>query len=109
MNWTRFDGIFAERDTAADRIHAGRNVAGLLEDEMDEWWPSLDRLSFDSYDNSMEIYFEDQVNDLEPTPEQLTRIWEFGFDRCWLNFKGGKHNGGSERAYTSPALRARIA
>ena len=52
------------------------------------------------------IYFEDHVVDLEPTPEQVAQFWAWGFDRVWLNFKGGKSKNGTERSYFNPRFNA---
>ena len=98
----RLRGAFAERDSVADLIHTGGQAEGAIEDEISEWWPSLSHTSTDWYDNSLEIYFEDHVVDLEATPEQQEQIWKWGFSRFWLNFKGGRHKDGTERAYVKP-------
>jgi hypothetical protein len=96
----------------AKSMHDARLAYAAAEDKIetviDEWWPDLlDRITTDYYDNSLEIYFEDTVEDFEPTSEQVAQFWEWGFFRCWLNFKGGQSKGGTERAYTSPELIAR--
>lgn len=62
----------------------------------------IDHISFDYYDNSLEIHFTTEVEDSEATPEQEKAIYDMGFSRFWLNFKGGKRKGGAERYY-SPA------
>jgi hypothetical protein len=89
--------------TRAERIHDGRGAVCEIEDELDDWWEGVDRTTTDVYDNSLEIYFEPHVEDLEPTPEQVAAILSWGFSRFWLNFKGGQRDGGTERRYVKPA------
>lgn len=89
--------------TLAAQIHDARCSWGMLksriEDELDDWWSNIDRIATDYHDNSLEVYFEDHVVDLEATTEQQEQIWAWGFGRFWLNFKGGEHKGGTERFY----------
>ena len=94
-------GTFAKAGTVADQIHCGYSARNNLEDYLDGWWEHIDRITTDYYDNSLEIYFEDHVVDLEPTPEQIQEIFDMGFFRFWLNFQGGKRKGGTERYYYS--------
>jgi hypothetical protein len=95
----------AATPTRADCIHDGRTAVGLIEDELYDWWPSFDRITTDIHDNSLEIYFEPHVEDLEPTPEQVTAIFSWGFSRFWMNFKGGKRSGGTERYYFAKGVK----
>jgi hypothetical protein len=97
-----YSGVFAEKDSPADLLFTGSAARSEIEDELDEWWPSFDRITADSYDNSLEVYFEPHVVDLEPTPEQVAAIFSWGFSRFWLNFQGGKREGGTERHYVDP-------
>lgn len=97
-----YAGAFADKDTPADLIHVGGAVVGEIEDELGSWWSSFDRIATDSSDNSLEIYFEPHVEDLEPTPEQVNAIYAWGFSQFWMNFRGGKREGGTERHYVDP-------
>lgn len=105
-------GCFADKGTLADRIHDGKSAESDIEDELDTWWGGVDHIGTDYYDNSLEVYFEDHMVDLEATPEQQQAIYDMGFSRFWLNFKGGQHKGGTERHYVDPkwvaAVKARL-
>ena len=79
-----------------------------VEDLLDDWWPSVDHITTDYHDVSIGIYFEDHVVDLEPSPEQVAQFWTWGFDRVWLNFKGGKSKNGMERSYLNPRFKAAL-
>jgi hypothetical protein len=100
-----YAGAFAPKDSLADLIHTGNAATSEIGDELDTWWPSFERITADYYDNSLEIYFEPHVEDLEPTPEQVAAIFSWGFSRFWMNFKGGKRSGGTERYYFAKGVK----
>lgn len=111
-------GNFAAKGTIADRIHTGFWAQEDLEEELCEWWPDLGHISSDHYDNSLEVYFEensptDNEGTLEPTEEQLAEIWTTGFDRMWINFKkykdGVRTTDGFDKHYVNPDVAKRWA
>lgn len=114
----RKTGRFARIGTIADRIHEGYMTEALFEDTLAEFWPDFDRIGTDHYDNSLEVYFEentptDNEGTLEPTEEQLQIIWDAGFDRVWFNFQkhkdGHRAPGGFDKYYVSPESERRWA
>lgn len=85
----------------ADRIYNNQQEASKLEDEI---YASLEtafgstecgRLTYDYYDRSFEAY-QFEPFDMQPTVEQLAKIWALGFERFWIH-KGDKRVDGPER------------
>lgn len=77
--------------TLAERIFDGTGAACQVEDRLDEMWPDVvNHISHDSYDNSLEVYFEKTVSsDFKATEEDAKKIFEMGFSCFWLNFTDG--------------------
>lgn len=99
-------GPLLREKTLAEQAHDARLRYGRLIDEIEEAfendWPWIDRAMTDWHDNSLEIYFEDHVAEFEANETQLMKVWQWGFYRFWLNFKGGVLKGGTEKAYLNP-------
>ena len=49
-------------------------------------WP-IDDIWFDCHDKSIEFSITEEL--WEPTQNQLNKIFELGFHRCWFNYPGG--------------------
>jgi hypothetical protein len=77
--------------TLAERIFDGSHAACQVEDRLDEMWPDVvHHTSHDSYDDSLEVYFEKTVpSDFKATQEEAKKIFGMGFNRFWLNFTDG--------------------
>lgn len=90
----------ADATTFAERIHDGRLAESMVEDRLCDIWPDVvHHISTDSYDNSLEVYFDTNAPpDLASTEEEARQIIEWGFDRFWLNFTDGtEQHGGKDR------------
>lgn len=59
-----------------------QEVLGIPEEDYN--WP-FEEITFDYYDSSFELKGCD--DGLELSPEQRKKMWDIGFDRCWLCFK----------------------
>lgn len=74
--------------TLADRFFENIANENKLEEELFELFDAIgigdrfDDYIMDSYDWSLEI--TGVKGQLELTPEQLQKIWDAGFDRCWI-------------------------
>lgn len=77
----------------AEELYAARSKAGRLESDFyDEVCKRLgdgfaDDTSFDSYDDSFELYAV--VPDGRLSAADLEWVWGLGFARCWLNYSDG--------------------
>jgi len=92
--------------TLADRLFDAKSkyyaIVDEIEEVLDEWWPeSVERITTDVHDTSLEVYWMLDY-EIEATPEQQAQIWAWGFTRFWLNFNGGTLKGGTEKYYYKP-------
>lgn len=77
--------------TAAEQIHRGAFAEMHVEETLDQLWPDLvGHIDTDHADNSLEIFFRDDVPEtLACTEAQAKVIHDLGFHRFFLNFCDG--------------------